>query len=771
MSPSRHNRPYEGSSASQPTGSSSATSYVAEQGSDRQGSAIGLGDIYYTLFRHKWLILVCAFGGALAAYAAIKLSPPPFVSTAKLLVRYVQDKQTITASGDESRVRSPSQGSEAIMQTEAEILKSYDLALTVADAIGPDRIVRADDSIDVRKAAAGVIQSGLKVETRSSIISAMWEGNDPTLVQPVLDQIVSSYLKRHVQLHSSSGVVDEALTQQTDQLRARLNDTENELRRAKEKAGVISIEDAKHELSAQSTALEKEIYAAQVDVAERRTTLNAMAGRLLEAGDTPVQSTPEEKRTVYRQIVSHLQTLYQREQEMLAQFTPETPMVQRIRAQILENEGLKQRLEHDFPQLSGLAVSRTSQTSEQNASVFDPTLEAALLRARETRVKVLTEQLAEIRSRLASLTAVESSITELQRKKDMEDEQYRYFSKNLEQARIDEALGSGRVSGISVLQAPSPPAQNFKKLMKILMMLALGGVGAGVGLAFAIELFIDQSVRRPSEVESKLDLPLFMVIPRLKVGHGSPSLLGPTRQLLGAGNRANDAAAHQGEHSSIPTPLILSSVNQELRTFLDALRNRIVYNFEMRSITRKPKLVAVTSCGSESGVSTVAAGLAASLSETGDGNVLLVDMNPDRKMTRYFHRGDLKIGLDDVLTEDKRDDALVSENLYMVSQSSAEDRMTWVLPKHFASIVPKLKASDYDYIIFDLPPVSQISATPQIARFMDQVLMVVESGKTSRDAVKRAGRMLADAGATVGVILNKTRSFVPSALDSESMNS
>jgi Flp pilus assembly CpaE family ATPase len=44
-------------------------------------------------------------------------------------------------------------------------------------------------------------------------------------------------------------------------------------------------------------------------------------------------------------------------------------------------------------------------------------------------------------------------------------------------------------------------------------------------------------------------------------------------------------------------------------------------------LTHKPKLVGVTGMSEEGGTSTLAAGLAASLSETNDGKVLLVDVN------------------------------------------------------------------------------------------------------------------------------------------------
>jgi Mrp family chromosome partitioning ATPase len=72
-----------------------------------------------------------------------------------------------------------------------------------------------------------------------------------------------------------------------------------------------------------------------------------------------------------------------------------------------------------------------------------------------------------------------------------------------------------------------------------------------------------------------------------------------------------------------------------------------------------------------------------------------------------------------------------------------------------------MKASDFDYIIFDMPPVSQISITPRLARFMDMVLLVIESEKTDRDIAARAAATLSESKTHVGVVLNKNRSYGP----------
>ena len=76
-----------------------------------------------------------------------------------------------------------------------------------------------------------------------------------------------------------------------------------------------------------------------------------------------------------------------------------------------------------------------------------------------------------------------------------------------------------------------------------------------------------------------------------------------------------------------------------IRPYSEAIRDRLVLYFELNRMNHKPKLVAVTGCSEGAGASTLAGGLAAALSETGDGKVLLVDMNVGRPEIHPFFRG------------------------------------------------------------------------------------------------------------------------------------
>jgi len=326
----------------------------------------------------------------------------------------------------------------------------------------------------------------------------------------------------------------------------------------------------------------------------------------------------------------------------------------------------------------------------------------------------------------------------------------------LEQERINETMGRGSVSNIITVQTPSPPGFNKKQFLKIPGVLAAGGIAAGIAWALLIELFLDRSIRRPVEVERLLRMPLFLSIPKMGRKEMAIANSAPMLELQ------NSKPKPGTEGALVP----LSEVGP-LHIFHETLRDRLISYFESINLTHKPKLVAVTGLGKGAGVTTTAAGLARSLSETGDGNVLLVDMTKGQGSAQQFYQGKAVCGLEEVL--DARDNAQIDGNLFVVGEEPGSEKLSRILPQRFNKLVPKLKASNFDYIIFDMPAVSQISITPRLAGFMDMVLLVIESEKTDREMVQRATALLAESKAHVGAVLNKTKNYVPTSLHQENL--
>jgi Mrp family chromosome partitioning ATPase len=76
-------------------------------------------------------------------------------------------------------------------------------------------------------------------------------------------------------------------------------------------------------------------------------------------------------------------------------------------------------------------------------------------------------------------------------------------------------------------------------------------------------------------------------------------------------------------------------------------------------------------------------------------------------------------------------------------------------------MMPLMHASEYDYIIFDMPAVAQTSPTLTMAGLMDKVLLVLDAENTTREGLKWGYSELTRGRADVSCIFNKTRSHGP----------
>ncbi len=64
----------------------------------------------------------------------------------------------------------------------------------------------------------------------------------------------------------------------------------------------------------------------------------------------------------------------------------------------------------------------------------------------------------------------------------------------------------------------------------------------------------------------------------------------------------------------------------------------------------------------------------------------------------------------------------------------------------------------YDYVIVDSPPISHFTDAVLLSNLVDQVMLVVDTNKSMRAAVRRSCQLLQDAGAKrFSVVLNKLK--------------
>ena len=713
-----------------------------------------LNDIYFILFRRKWIIIFFGLVGIATAAALYLLHKPIYRSDGKLLVRYIVEDKPIMP-GDNTQVRSPDSGGATIINSEIQILTSADLLEKVAEGVGPSKILdNIHGQADKFQAVAAIVER-LKVEVppRSDIIQITFRHRDPAVVKPVLDRLIDEYLKRHVEIHRGLGSSDVLLSQHADQLRSKLNTTDEELGKLKAQAGVISLDETKTALVQEMSGLRRELFNTEASLAETRaassidTNSVASTNGAKASAEIPTDVIAQYQATMFRVMAA-------REREFMyrSQFSDENPLVKRAREQVAEVEQQRNAWETQYPGLLKLPTNLTGVAAAP--SIVPLASGATRVTALEAKAQTLKAQLEKIRLEVTKLDEIEGRLKQLQRKRDLEETNYRYFSAGLERSRFDKDLGLTR-NNISVVQSPTPATKDDSKLLKLLAAALGGGFGLGLGLAFLLEMFIDQSVRRVHDVDRRLHLPLFMSVPYVN-GRALRNLAKATQKRLASGGPARG--------NEVSGPAVACASEHPLRPMFEALRDRTL--FHLKNVDHKPKLIGIASCSVGAGGTTLAAGLAATLSETGEGKVLLVDMHQPKGAAHPFFRGRPASEISDVLEEDKRSVAMVQENLYMAA-ANGHDRKMGALARQLSTLVPRFKASDYDFIIFDMPRVSATSVSVRLATMMDLVLLVVESEKAPRRAVKQAHSLLADTGVDTQVVLNKVRSYVPARLSGD----
>ena len=668
----------------------------------QQHSGIHLSDILFALFKRKRTIILCAAAGIIAGAAVYFLYPPVYESQAKLLVRYVLERSAVDPiEGANGAVPASSDITDRVIGAEIEILTSWDLAMQVAQAIGPKRLLppardivaevaqatglkrllsRSEASATESDGARSIIL-GLKAISNkgSNIIFVSYKNHDPEMATLVLQELLSRYFVKHLEVHRSAGAFD-FVTQQTDQVRTRLNQTEDALKSLRERTGIASLKEGSETLAGEVARTQEALNTAEAELAEQKAVAN----------------------------------------------------------QIGESKAKK--------------WGTKGQPSERS-----PLSAKARVAGIEAKIGTLKTKLRDVQQKMKQLSELRPQMEELERMREMDAANYKYFAASLEKARIDEALDPSKMPNISAVQRPSPPMLEAVKHKKIALGLAGGGIAVGVALALLRGLALNRTVGRPLQLETQLHIPLMLSIPYSNNRNGH-LVLSPN------GSRANPGALATKRHNHKLAPW---EAGHFMRRYCDAIRDRLGLYFELNHLTHKPKLVGVASFSEEAGTSTLAAGLAASISEANDGKVLLVDVNLGPQDVHPFFKGKPAYPLNAAL---KPDDTIASasENLYLATVGSPNAGPAQLGLKKFFDMMPNLKASDFDYIIFDMPPLSQTSPTWGMAAFMDKLLLVVEAEKNNRELIKRGyGKLVAERD-NVAVVVNKARSYVPKWLDAES---
>lgn len=725
--------------------------------------ALGPNDILFYVFRHKKKIILftlLGFMGAITALLTIK-PDPVYKSYAKLLVDYVITRHMVDEIGTEI-----STGKTAV-DAELEIFTSWDLAVKVAEEIGPEKILSEKEKEDVSlQVAAASIQQRIGVGNKkgSRVITISYEDKNPDLVVDVLSEFVKQYFVKHLEVHRSGNAFQQA-TQRVNDIQWELSKAEEELTKLRAEYGIISLEEQlkailmqRTEINTNLTNIKSELVTANARFSANEPLNNQSEKVAKEEND---ESNPNllpkpassEDISVYRGILARIEALNLERIEILNKYKEESVQAKTNERYLNSLNEEKFTMLEKNPELAG-NISPVLGIGENTEISSMPLSSRSVLEPLKAKMKFLEERKKELDEQYASIVSVEPKIKSLQTQINRLKDEYDLAFAAQQETLSDQSLFTNdpyEIPNIDVIQYPSAAldASSSKIAFILAAGFASGGLVFGIAWALFAELFIDTTIKRASEIKLQLNMPLMLSIPMLGVD-GNPS----NRVFWSRRNKKRQQVSLQ---------LPVWDTNHFIRPYADAIRDRTDYEFEVNSVKHKPKLIALTSFSDDVGTSTLAASLAASFTEVMDAKVLFINLSecndyneknqaPEDQSEKAF---DYQEFLQDMKFKEQE------KNLFVTKVSIYNLKTNKFMSKRLQQILPKLRQSNFDYVILDMPAISPVSPIISIAYLMDKTILVVGAEKTTRNDLKNNYEDLIKSNAKVSIVLNKIKRSLP----------
>src|SRR5262245_23606735 len=428
-------------------------------------------DVIGYVWRHKGKMLVTLLVGTALTLAYLSLAPRKYRSEAKLLVRMGRETITIDPTATTGQFVAPAEARDAELHAVEELLASRAMAEKVIDQFGAEVILEKRPgkvSLSERlawlneynlnplrvyslrdKAVKALAQNlGITAGKKSNVLSVSYKAEEPQLAHDVVEALVTVARDEHVHVHRTRGS-QAFFESQRELLQRELAQHEQRLREYKDKEGVAS-------LVTQRDAQVGLISSLQADLLRARAEQSAAAAegerRKQQLRGQPelivTEQTTEQTKTEKQTLRKKLYELEVKEQELAARLKDNAPQLVHIRTQIAEARRIAGDEQANTETKKG--INQTHQAAELALQEREAQLVAITARAEALEAKVATAS-----SELKKLNAAEMELARMEREIELARANYKKYSENLEQARIDQELEVAKISSLNLMQPPS----------------------------------------------------------------------------------------------------------------------------------------------------------------------------------------------------------------------------------------------------------------------------------------------------------------------------
>src|SRR5271170_1889617 len=697
-----------------------------------------LGEYVRVLVKRKWTVLACLVTiFSLVAIASLKMTPVYEASGSIAINKpdsgLVNFNNSPTFSVD---YYDPTE-----METEVKILQSDLLALQVVKELALDRrpefggktaalpstLDLAPDPLQADAGRTTSLLSGFRGSLRvalapnTHIIEVHYRSADKDLAANVVNTLMEDYTENNFKSRFDSTMqASDWLSKQLVDLQMKVETSQEKLVRYQKEHEILGIDEKQNITTSKLDELNKALTTAESERMDKESVY-----RLVQAGDTDTitsaASVLDAAGASSQSASSLLETLRARAAELKiqaadlnTQFGPSYPKLAQIDNQLKEIDA---QILAETKKVGGKIRGQYMAALQRESMLHDA------LEKQKQEANKLNE------------SAIEYSL--LKRDLDTNRQLYEGLLEKLKEAGVSAGLRSNNFRIVDVARVPTGPIEpNIPRNLSFAFML---GLTSGVGLAFLLE-GLDNTVRTTEQAQMISGLPPLGMIP-----------MGSRTSREGANSKRLVIATSKEAVELVTQVRPQSQMAESYR----ALRTSLL----LSNLGAPPKVIMITSALPQEGKTTTSINCAVVLAQKGV-RVLLIDADLRRPSIHKTLGMGPRSGLSNVLTgsatlQQTITRSSVLPNLSVLPAGTPPPNPAELLAStNMRDVLEELRGQ-YDHIVVDTPPTLSVTDAVVLSPRADAIVLVIRSGQTTKQALRRSRDILMQVNAKVsGVLLN-----------------
>jgi len=696
-----------------------------------------LGEYVRVLIKRKWIVVTClASIFSVVAIASLRMTK---IYEANGTIEI--NKPDASLNFQNSATFSLDYYDPTELETEIKILQSDLLALQVIRELNLDRrpefggasslpeasLDLAPDPLQVDPARASALLGGFKGNLRvalspnSRIIELHYRSADPQMAASVVNTLMQTYVENNLKARFDSTMqASDWLQKQLVDMQMKVETSQEKLVRYQKEHEILGIDEKQNITTAKLDELNKALTMAESERMDKEAFY-----RMVEAGDPDAIAASaggiDSAGPGSQSASALLDTLRNREADIKiqaadlnTQFGPSYPKLAQLNNQLKEIDA---QMQAELKKIVG-KVRGAYMTALQRENM----LHAALEKQKQEENKL-------------NESAIEYNL--LKRDAETYRTLYEGLLQKLKEAGVSAGLKSNNFRIVDSARPPSYPIEpNIPRNLGFALLL---GSATGVGLAFLLE-GMDNTVRTTEQAQMISGLAPLGMIP---LGSKSAREGSNTKRLVIASSKEAVELVTQVRPQS------------QMAESYRALRTSLL----LSNLGAPPKVIMITSALPQEGKTTTSINTAVVLAQKGI-RVLLIDADLRRPSIHKTLGMGPRSGLSNVLTGSTSLDqaitrAAILPNLYVLPAGTPPPNPAELLAStNMRDVLAQLR-EQYDHIVVDTPPTLSVTDAVVLSQRADAVVLVIRSGQTTKQALRRSRDILTRVNAkVVGVLLN-----------------